>query len=163
MNTTLSESHIHPSNILVYNFWKPTSLKMFLQKHNPVFSDEELYRHARLVTSAVIAKVHTIDWSVELLKTNTLLAGMRTNWYVSQYIIRSLPVYMELNSEEFKQNGWNGWNWRKVKVHKLLSNDLAPLGEWLISDHPWRWCLIYIFILYSYPFTSSTFLRRIPF
>ncbi|XXG48832.1 hypothetical protein AAC387_Pa02g3170 [Persea americana] len=52
-----------------------------LKKHNPVFSDEELYRHARLVTSAVIAKVHTIDWTVELLKTNTLLAGMRANWY----------------------------------------------------------------------------------
>lgn len=75
---------------------------MLLQKHNPDFGDEELYRHARLVTSAVIAKVHTIDWTVELLKTNTLLAGMRANWYVSQYIIMSLLVYMELNPEEFK-------------------------------------------------------------
>ncbi|CAK9161298.1 unnamed protein product [Ilex paraguariensis] len=34
-----------------------------------------------LVTSAVIAKIHTIDWTVELLKTDTLLAGMRANWY----------------------------------------------------------------------------------
>ncbi|VFQ58515.1 unnamed protein product [Cuscuta campestris] len=42
--------------------------------------DEELYRHARLVTSAVIAKVHTIDWTLELLKTGTLRAGMRANW-----------------------------------------------------------------------------------
>jgi alpha-dioxygenase len=42
--------------------------------------DEDLYRRARLVTSAVIAKIHTIDWTVELLKTNTLFAGMNANW-----------------------------------------------------------------------------------
>jgi alpha-dioxygenase len=34
-----------------------------------------------LVTSAVIAKVHTIDWTVELLKTKTMRAAMRANWY----------------------------------------------------------------------------------
>ena len=42
--------------------------------------DEHLYRHARLVTAAVIAKIHTIDWTTELLKTNTLIAAMRINW-----------------------------------------------------------------------------------
>ncbi|XP_062117971.1 alpha-dioxygenase 2 [Humulus lupulus] len=52
-----------------------------LKEHYPEFDDENLYRHARLVISAVIAKVHTIDWTVELLKTDTLLAGMRINWY----------------------------------------------------------------------------------
>ncbi|XP_031478893.1 alpha-dioxygenase PIOX [Nymphaea colorata] len=52
-----------------------------LKKEYPHLNDEELYRHARLVTSAVIAKVHTIDWTVELLKTDTMYAAMRTNWY----------------------------------------------------------------------------------
>ncbi|EEF44944.1 oxidoreductase, putative [Ricinus communis] len=52
-----------------------------LKKEYPDLDDEELYRHARLVTAAVIAKIHTIDWTVELLKTDTLLAGMRVNWY----------------------------------------------------------------------------------
>ncbi|KAF8399301.1 hypothetical protein HHK36_015166 [Tetracentron sinense] len=52
-----------------------------LKKEYPDLDDEDLYRHARLVTSAVIAKVHTIDWTVELLKTDTLLGGMRGNWY----------------------------------------------------------------------------------
>ena len=51
-----------------------------MQKEYGNMEDEELYRRARLVTSAVIAKVHTIDWTVELLKTDTLLAGMRGNW-----------------------------------------------------------------------------------
>lgn len=53
---------------------------LFLQKHYPDFDDEQLYRYARLVTSAVIAKIHTIDWTVELLKTDILRASMRINW-----------------------------------------------------------------------------------
>ncbi|XP_044477163.1 alpha-dioxygenase 2 isoform X2 [Mangifera indica] len=77
----------------VRNCWAGFSLlqALFVKEHNavcdklkenyPDFDDEKLYRHARLVTSAVIAKVHTIDWTVELLKTDTLLAGMRINWY----------------------------------------------------------------------------------
>uniref|UniRef100_A0A6N2M314 Peroxidase n=1 Tax=Salix viminalis TaxID=40686 RepID=A0A6N2M314_SALVM len=77
----------------VRNSWAGVSIlqALFIKEHNAVcdtlkreyrnLGDEELYRHARLVTSAVIAKVHTIDWTVELLKTDTLLAGMRGNWY----------------------------------------------------------------------------------
>ncbi|XP_057998273.1 alpha-dioxygenase 2-like isoform X2 [Hevea brasiliensis] len=77
----------------VRNCWAGFSLlqALFVKEHNavcdmlqenyPDFDDEELYRHARLVTSALIAKIHTIDWTVELLKTDTLLAGMRINWY----------------------------------------------------------------------------------
>ncbi|KAL4185457.1 hypothetical protein AMTRI_Chr10g6060 [Amborella trichopoda] len=52
-----------------------------LKWHHPHLDDESLYRYARLVTAAVIAKVHTIDWTVELLKTDTMLAAMRGNWY----------------------------------------------------------------------------------
>ncbi|KAJ0657040.1 putative heme peroxidase superfamily, heme peroxidase, animal-type [Helianthus annuus] len=44
-----------------------------LKKEYPYLDDEDLYRHARLVTSAVIAKVHTIDWTIELLKTDMLV------------------------------------------------------------------------------------------
>ncbi|XVE83913.1 hypothetical protein DITRI_Ditri16bG0126300 [Diplodiscus trichospermus] len=77
----------------VRNSWAGVSTlqALFVKEHNtvcdalkeeyPDLTDEELYRYARLVTSAVIAKIHTIDWSVELLKTNMLLAGMRSNWY----------------------------------------------------------------------------------
>ncbi|KAJ6359165.1 hypothetical protein OIU76_000809 [Salix suchowensis] len=60
----------------IRNFWAGFSLlqALFVKEHNA------LYRHARLVTSAVLAKIHTIDWTVELLRTDTLLAGMRINW-----------------------------------------------------------------------------------
>ncbi|CAN4088782.1 unnamed protein product [Withania somnifera] len=52
-----------------------------LKEHHPEFDDEKLYRHARLITSAVIAKIHTIDLSTALLKTDTLVAATRINWY----------------------------------------------------------------------------------
>ncbi|KVI04564.1 heme peroxidase [Cynara cardunculus var. scolymus] len=52
-----------------------------LKEHYPDLNDDKLYHHARLITSATIAKIHTIDWTVELLKTDTLLAAMRINWY----------------------------------------------------------------------------------
>lgn len=77
----------------VRNGWAGLSLlqALFVKEHNavcdmliehyPDLDDEKLYHYARLVTSAVIAKIHTIDWTVELLRTDTLLAGMRINWY----------------------------------------------------------------------------------
>ncbi|OMO97225.1 hypothetical protein CCACVL1_04623 [Corchorus capsularis] len=62
-----------------------------LKEHYPDLDDEKLFRYARLVTSAVIAKIHTIDWTVELLKTDTLLAGMRlTEEFSSVYKMHSL-------------------------------------------------------------------------
>ncbi|KAI3722328.1 hypothetical protein L2E82_33361 [Cichorium intybus] len=64
---------------------------LFILEHNVIcdalkkeyhdLEDEDLYRYARLVTSAVIAKIHTIDWTVELLKTDMLHVAMRANWY----------------------------------------------------------------------------------
>ncbi|KAA8530266.1 hypothetical protein F0562_004975 [Nyssa sinensis] len=80
----------------VRNSWAGVSIlqALFIKEHNavcdafkkkyPELGDEDLYRHARLVTSAVIAKIHTIDWTVELLKSDTLLAGMRVNWHIHQ-------------------------------------------------------------------------------
>ncbi|XP_043687192.1 alpha-dioxygenase 1-like [Telopea speciosissima] len=78
----------------VRNSWAGVSTlqALFVKEHNAVCAalkkeyphlqeDEDLYRHARLVTSAVIAKIHTIDWTVELLKTDTMLGAMRGNWY----------------------------------------------------------------------------------
>ncbi|XP_042504900.1 alpha-dioxygenase 1-like isoform X2 [Macadamia integrifolia] len=77
----------------VRNNWAGVSTlqALFVKEHNAVcdalkkeyhdLEDEDLYRHARLITSAVIAKIHTIDWTVELLKTDTMLGAMRGNWY----------------------------------------------------------------------------------
>ncbi|MQL70871.1 hypothetical protein Taro_003179 [Colocasia esculenta] len=79
----------------VRNSWIGVSLlqALFVKEHNAVCDalkeaypqlesdDKKLYQHAKLVTSAVMAKIHTIDWTVELLKTRTMRTAMLANWY----------------------------------------------------------------------------------
>ena len=43
--------------------------------------DERLYQVARLVVAAEIAKIHTIEWTTQLLYDEPLFAGMNANWY----------------------------------------------------------------------------------
>jgi hypothetical protein len=41
---------------------------------------DELYRAARLVVAAEIAKIHTIEWTTQLLYDEVLYKGMNANW-----------------------------------------------------------------------------------
>lgn len=43
-------------------------------------TDEELFQVARLVVSAEIAKIHTIEWTSQLLYNEPLFRGMNANW-----------------------------------------------------------------------------------
>jgi hypothetical protein len=52
-----------------------------LKKHNPLWDDERLFQQARLVNSALLAKIHTVEWSVAILPKDVLATGLRTNWY----------------------------------------------------------------------------------
>jgi len=51
-----------------------------IKKENPQLTDEEIYGHCRNIISALVAKIHTIDWTVELLKTEQLRVAMEINW-----------------------------------------------------------------------------------
>ena len=43
--------------------------------------DERLYQVGRLIVSAQIAKIHTIEWTTQLLYNEPLYAGMNSNWF----------------------------------------------------------------------------------
>ena len=43
--------------------------------------NERLYQVARLVVAAEIAKIHTIEWTTQLLYDEPLYAGMNSNWF----------------------------------------------------------------------------------
>ena len=43
-------------------------------------TDNELFEAARLVVSAEIAKIHTIEWTTQLLYNDPLFRGMNSNW-----------------------------------------------------------------------------------
>jgi len=51
-----------------------------LRQAHPAFSDQELFLHARLVNSAIMAKIHTIEWTCGILTHPTVQAGLNDNW-----------------------------------------------------------------------------------
>lgn len=44
-------------------------------------TDAELFEIARLVVAAIIAKIHTIEWTPQLLYDEPLYTAMNSNWY----------------------------------------------------------------------------------
>ena len=38
-----------------------------LKKHNPLWDDERLFQQARLVNAALLAKIHTVEWSTSII------------------------------------------------------------------------------------------------
>jgi len=75
------------------NYWVGLSLlhTLFANEHNaicdylrgayPSWDDERLFLTARLVNSALMAKIHTIEWTPGILANPVLKAGMNANWY----------------------------------------------------------------------------------
>ncbi|CAB9526513.1 Alpha-dioxygenase 2 [Seminavis robusta] len=90
------------------NSWIGVSLlqELFLKEHNAVADeiranhpeiatdDDKVFGMARLVVSAVLAKIHTVDWTIELLKTRTMKVAMWTNWYGFPYALRGASATM---------------------------------------------------------------------
>lgn len=63
---------------------------LFAREHNavcdalraeyPTMSEERIYQTARLVVSALIAKIHTVEWTPAILATEAIDVALRTNW-----------------------------------------------------------------------------------
>ncbi|MGO4460278.1 peroxidase family protein [Streptomyces sp. M-16] len=74
------------------NWWLGLSAMhtLFAREHNavcealrheyPRMSEDRVYHTARLIVSALIAKIHTVEWTPAILATKTLDIGMKTNW-----------------------------------------------------------------------------------
>ena len=52
-----------------------------LARHNPLWDDERLFQQARLVNAALLAKIHTVEWSTAILPHEVISTGLKTNWY----------------------------------------------------------------------------------
>jgi len=52
-----------------------------LKKAYPSLDDQRLFEIAVLVVSALIAKIHTVDWTTTVLRHPALQIGMNANWY----------------------------------------------------------------------------------
>ena len=78
-------------------FWTGVAMMgmLFAQEHNSVCDalladnphwdpkehDEEIFQRARLVVSALLAKIHTVEWTPAILWHETTVAALRANWY----------------------------------------------------------------------------------
>ncbi|MCG8316725.1 MAG: hypothetical protein MI976_26210 [Pseudomonadales bacterium] len=51
-----------------------------LKDTNPSWNDERLFQVARLINTAVIVKIHTVDWTPAILKNDILRQAMFSNW-----------------------------------------------------------------------------------
>jgi len=77
-------------------------------------SADELFEAARLVVSAEIAKIHTIEWTPQLLYDEPLYLGMNSNWHG---LLRGHPL-VEAALE-------------KIVVNKFgKSTDAKKAGQW---------------------------------
>jgi heme peroxidase len=63
-----------------------------LKREYPNWEDEQLYQTARLINAALIAKIHTLEWTPGILAHPTLRVGMATNWWglVTERVTRLL-------------------------------------------------------------------------
>ena len=51
-----------------------------LRSHYKGWSDERVFQTARLIVSALIAKIHTIEWTPAILATKAIDIGLNSNW-----------------------------------------------------------------------------------
>ncbi|MFI9721812.1 peroxidase family protein [Streptomyces sp. NPDC052396] len=77
----------------VPGFWLGLAMMhlVFILEHNaicgalerafPAWSDEELFQRARLVNAALIAKIHTVEWTPAVISHPTTVTAMHANWY----------------------------------------------------------------------------------
>jgi hypothetical protein len=85
------------------NWWIGLSLlhNLFAREHNvlcgalkaryPAWDDEELFQRARLINAALLAKIHTVEWTPGILAHPALNFGMHANWSgIPDRLIRAL-------------------------------------------------------------------------
>jgi hypothetical protein len=75
------------------NWWIGLSLmhNLFSLEHNaicdrlateyPSWSDEDLFQKARLINAALLAKIHTVEWTPAIVAHPTIQLAMRANWW----------------------------------------------------------------------------------
>ena len=86
------EKHIDLTGV-AGNFWVGLALlhSLFSREHNaicdelhlrhPELDDQQLYDKARLVNAALMAKIHTVDWTPAVIAHPTTVLALRANWW----------------------------------------------------------------------------------
>ncbi|HEU4335600.1 MAG TPA: peroxidase family protein, partial [Candidatus Eisenbacteria bacterium] len=77
----------------VRNWWIGLSMMhtLFAREHNaicdhlrvayPTWDDDRLFNVARMINAAVMAKIHSVEWTPSILPNRGLSEGLHANWY----------------------------------------------------------------------------------
>ncbi len=81
------------------NWWLGLEMlhTLFVKEHNaialrlaeayPDMDDQQLYDKARMINAALIAKIHTLEWTPAILPNRSLDIAMNANWYgLNRYV-----------------------------------------------------------------------------
>ncbi len=49
--------------------------------HYPTWTDDEIFQRARLVVAALVAKIHTVEWTPAVISHPTTVTALRANWF----------------------------------------------------------------------------------
>lgn len=52
-----------------------------LRDEYPTWSDDEIFDRARLINAALLAKIHTVEWTPAIINHPTMRVAMRANWW----------------------------------------------------------------------------------
>ncbi len=118
-------------------------------------SDEEIFQAARLVVAAEIAKIHTIEWTTQLLYDEPLYLAMNSNWFGLFNVGEANPVSKVLNrildrqrnlpsrasAEAARELGREGGGDRDNAIYSVFASGAGIFGlnngiggEWDITD-----------------------------
>ena len=124
-----------------------------LRRHNAMWGDERLFQQARLINAALIAKIHTVEWSTAILPNPITSAGLRTNWHGALGDLQR--VFADLNDNELlggipgSPTDHHGAPYSLTeefacvyRMHELMPDDYticsastgAPLGQFTLPD-----------------------------
>jgi hypothetical protein len=84
-------------------------LTIFTREHNaicdclraeyPFWSDDEIFARARLINAALLAKIHTVEWTPAIINHPTTQLALRANWWGLE-MERLQNVFGRLSSSE---------------------------------------------------------------
>lgn len=85
------QSLVQQANLAGWWVGQELLFTLFAMEHNaicdhlraeyPGWSDEQLFQTTRLVNAALLAKIHTVEWTPGILGNPALQIGMRANWW----------------------------------------------------------------------------------
>ena len=91
-----------------------------LKRHHPDWDDDRLFGVARLVNAAVMAKIHSVEWTPAILPNPTLADALNANWY---------GVLTNLFRRGSQRRTLAGFNVRNPEMGGVVGNPLNRHGQ----------------------------------